>query len=85
MAQGVAALMAMPGALNSIPGNHMVERSNAHKLSSDLHMHTIAHMYPCRHIHAHHTEQRKTRGGGGEEGEEEKERGITLIKKIKLK
>lgn len=38
-----------PGGLSLIPGAHSMERINFKKLYSDLHMHTVAHVYTCIH------------------------------------
>lgn len=56
MAQKVKGLAAKPDDLCSIPRTQMRgERTDCHKVSSDLHTHAVAHVYShtCIRVHIH--------------------------------
>ena len=59
MAQRVKALTAKPYNLISMPVTHMIERTNSHKLSSDLLcMQACLPVFAC--AHSHHTHVNNT-------------------------
>lgn len=50
---GVKVLSTKPADLSLIPGTHMMREKTDSRLSTHLHMLTIAHIHMCMHMHIH--------------------------------